>query len=152
MVRSARSSQYNVRSCSHLVIVVGHTGCGGAAACFNASQSASFKPGVPTAVLPDLPADAPINRWLTPMTNLAAELQLSTADKAEALEVLVEENVKKQVENLASTADIQHVWKHPNADGKTVHIHGWVYDIACGKLRDVGVSVGPESIDKGAHH
>ncbi|EEB97807.1 hypothetical protein MPER_02799, partial [Moniliophthora perniciosa FA553] len=44
------------------VVVVGHTECGGAAACFNAAPS--FQPGNACAVVPTLPTSAPLNKWL----------------------------------------------------------------------------------------
>ncbi|KAF9265614.1 carbonic anhydrase [Marasmius fiardii PR-910] len=120
------------------VVIVGHTECGGAAACFNASGS-----GVPGQTIPSLPTDAPLNKWLTPLTILAASLQLSSAPAAEVLPILVEENVKMQVENLAKSSVIVNAWKNKSGRGKDVWIHGWVYDLAHGKLKDLGVTRGP---------
>ena len=55
--------------------------------------------------------------------------------------------MKAQVENLIQTEQIRNAWKHPNENGKTVFVHGWVYDIARGNLRDLGVTRGPESLE-----
>lgn len=116
------------------VVVVGHNECGGAAACLGAAQSS---PSIcPAVTVPSLPAESPLNTWLDPLTRLAQSLHLSTTPHVEALPVLVEENVKRQVENLAKIRD---AWT------KGVWIHGWVYDIASGTLRDLGISQGPQS-------
>ncbi|KAG7092714.1 hypothetical protein E1B28_009044 [Marasmius oreades] len=120
------------------VVIVGHTQCGGAAACFEASGS--FVPGKPVTTVPTLPAEAPLNKWLEPLTTLAASLQLSSIPAAEALLKLVEENVKVQVENLARSSVIVNAWKNE----KRVWIHGWVYDLASGKLSDLGLTRGPQ--------
>lgn len=106
------------------VIVVGHSQCGGAAACFSACSAEKTKPTTPLA------------KWLEPLTELARSLHLSTVDPAEALPVLIEENVKVQVENLAKSDTITSAW----AEGNDVQIHGWVYDIPSGRLQDLGVS------------
>jgi len=127
------------------VVVVGHTECGGAAACFNASCSPAFSPGKAFATDPSLAPDAPLNRWLAPLTTLAAELQLSSTPKDEAVPVIVEENVRMQVENLCQAPTIVNAWANKSAKGKDVWVHGWVYDLASGRLKDLGVTQGPES-------
>lgn len=126
-----------------LVIVVGHSECGGAAACLGAAQSA---PSIwPVATVPSLPAESPLNVWLEPLTKLAQSLHLSTTPRVEALPVLVEENVKRQAENLAKTETIHDAWTKGAGKGQGVWIHGWVYDIASGTLRDLDISQGPQS-------
>jgi len=42
-------------------------------------------------------AETPLMRWLTPLTNLARQLELGQHPKDVALPILVEENVKMQV-------------------------------------------------------
>jgi carbonic anhydrase len=44
--------------------------------------------------------------------------------------------VKKQVENIVNTNIIQNAW----ANRKNVWVHGWVYELESGKLRDLGVT------------
>ncbi|KAF4576711.1 Carbonic anhydrase [Pleurotus pulmonarius] len=124
------------------VVVVGHTECGGAAACFQAACAVGTRPG-PVITVPTSPPDAAINKWLAPMTSLAASLHLSTAPASEAVPILVEENVKMQVKNLSKTSTITAAWANKSPKGKEVWVHGWVYDIAAGKLRDLGISLGP---------
>jgi len=101
--------------------------------------------GDPIAILQNLPhaaytADRPINQWLTPLTNLAISLDLSKAPDNEAtVTLLVEANVRAQMLNVSQTWSIQQAWH----DGKAVSIHGWVHDIGTGKLRDLGITMGP---------
>lgn len=108
------------------MIVVGHTQCGGAAACFAACSA------------PKADATTALARWLAPLTDLARSLEIASKSVNDALPVLIEENVKRQVENLAKSEAIVNAWKGE----KGVWIHGWVYDIPSGKLKDLGVSRG----------
>ncbi|EIW56303.1 carbonic anhydrase [Trametes versicolor FP-101664 SS1] len=104
------------------VILVGHTNCGGAAACHAAAHS-----GAPPSDEP--PAD-PLTRWLAPLTEIARE--------HEDLTELVEANVRAQVANIAQAGPMAAAW----AAGKDVQVHGWVYELETGRMRDLGVSVG----------
>ncbi|KAG5219994.1 Inositol polyphosphate phosphatase OCRL [Salix suchowensis] len=61
----------------------------------------------------------------------------------EAVPILVEENVKMQVKNLSKASTITAAWANKSPKGREVWLHGWVYDIAAGKLRDLGISLGP---------
>ena len=100
------------------VILVGHTNCGGATACSKAAQVASCPPG------------CALERWLAPLTELARNTEGD-------LTALVEANVRVQVENILKCDVVEREWKQ-----RDVHIHGWVYELESGKLRDLGVSVG----------
>ncbi|KAL0946694.1 hypothetical protein HGRIS_012881 [Hohenbuehelia grisea] len=127
------------------VVIVGHSECGGAAACFQASLAPTFDASTgPVVTVPSSTPDAAINVWLAPLTKLASTLKLSSTPKAEALPVVVEENVKQQVANLAQSETIQNAWATKSLKGKDVWIHGWVYDIASGRLRDLNVTQGPK--------
>ncbi|KAJ7271964.1 carbonic anhydrase [Mycena haematopus] len=122
------------------VVIVGHTECGGAVACFGAACSPKFNPSAEICVIdPDLEPDAPLNQWLTPLTKLVAGLKLSSVPQAEAVPLIVEENVKRQVQNLCMAQTVIDAW----TDNKKVWVHGWVYDLAKGQLRDLDVSHGP---------
>ena len=105
------------------VILVGHTNCGGAAACAQAAAAAPSEP------------ESALARWLAPLTELARSLG-PDGD----LTALVEANVRMQVENLAQSDVLQRAW----AAGKDVQVHGWVYDLATGRLRDLGITVGKQ--------
>jgi carbonic anhydrase len=111
---------------------VGHTECGGAAACYGAVKAQQ------SVTIAEVPPTAPINRWLAPMTALAHSLTLPAAP-ADAMRLLVEENVKAQVANLCKAETITSAW----SSGKKVWVHGWVYEIGSGTLKDLGVSKGP---------
>ncbi|KAL1757186.1 carbonic anhydrase [Schizophyllum commune] len=127
------------------VVVVGHSECGGATACLNASVQL-LEDGARTPCCdPSQPADAPLNRWLAPLTKLAAELKLSSAPRDEALDALVEENVKAQVENIIQSQTIQKAWQNGKSPrGKEVWVHGWVFGLSIGKLKDLEISQGPK--------
>ncbi|KAL1693341.1 carbonic anhydrase [Schizophyllum commune] len=127
------------------VVVVGHSECGGATACLNASVQLLEDDARTPCCDPSQPAEAPLNRWLAPLTKLAAELKLSSAPRDEALDALVEENVKAQVENIIQSQTIQKAWQNGKSPrGKEVWVHGWVFDLSIGKLKDLEISQGPK--------
>ncbi len=51
---------------------------------------------------------------------------------------LVELNVLEQVHDLTKTSIVQNAW----ANGKSLHVHGLVYDIKNGYLQDLNITVG----------
>jgi carbonic anhydrase len=119
------------------VVVVGHTECGGAAACYAASSAQQ------DVTVASFPPTAPINRWLAPMLALTRSLPLSDMPAAEARHFIVEENVKAQVANVCKTAPVTRAWS--GESGKKVWVHGWVYELGKGTLKDLGVSMGPST-------
>ncbi|KJA16231.1 hypothetical protein HYPSUDRAFT_110621, partial [Hypholoma sublateritium FD-334 SS-4] len=126
------------------VIVVGHSECGGAHASLVAAQSnPSPPPNKPIITIPSAPADAPLNLWLEPLTRLAISLNLSSVPESIALPVVVEENVKDQVFKLTQTQTIIDAWTKGTPKGQSVWIHGWVYELDTGYLRDLNISQGP---------
>ncbi|KAJ3489724.1 hypothetical protein NLI96_g1921 [Meripilus lineatus] len=112
------------------VVVVGHTNCGGAAACLDA------------ALAPPTDSESPLLRWLGPLAELARSFA-PNPNREEALQALVEANVAAQVEKVAKTEVIRHAWH----EGHKVQIHGWLFKLGDGQLKDLGIAVGPE-----AHH
>ncbi|KAI0076643.1 carbonic anhydrase [Panus rudis PR-1116 ss-1] len=106
------------------ILVVGHTNCGGVNACHAAASTTASSPAPGT----------PLGRWLEPLTTLARN---SSSDDANAI---VEANVQAQVNNLANTDTMQNVWKK----GKDVKVHGWVYQLHSGKLKDLGITIGKD--------
>jgi len=70
------------------------------------------------------------------LTDLARSPHISLASPPEALHLLIEENVKRQVANLAKTETILNAW----SKGDDVWIHGLLYDIAQGKLKDLEIT------------
>lgn len=118
------------------MIIVGHSGCGGAGASLAAVQSESYSIYGSAQTLPQYPASHALNRWLAPLTEFVQSLGVASKPVAEALPIVVDANVVRQVENLSKTAAI----KRAREEGKEVWIHGWVYELATGKPRDLGVS------------
>ena len=98
--------------------MVGHTRCGGVEAAWNAAQEAPSEPG------------SAIERWLVPLTELARNTEGDLA-------TLIEANVGEQVHNVLKSEAVETEWKE-----RDVHIHGWMYELETGKLRDLGMSVG----------
>ena len=108
----------------HHIVLVGHTKCGGVAAAVDLAKEPP----------PPAPPASPLLRWLGPLTELAR------AHPGADLTALAEENVKMGVANLVKSEVIQGAW----AKGKGVEVHGWVYELETGRLRDLGVSVGKD--------
>ncbi|MCC3158518.1 carbonate dehydratase [Hymenobacter sp. 15J16-1T3B] len=104
-----------------VIMVVGHYGCGGVAAAASNNQYGL------------------IDNWLTNIRDVIrlheTEL-LRIKDDEERLRRLVELNVIEQVRNLAKTTIIQNARKRQNPP----KLHGLVYDIREGILKDLEVS------------
>ncbi|MDC0749644.1 carbonic anhydrase [Polyangium mundeleinium] len=99
------------------IIVCGHYGCGGVR---NAMTNRSF--GL-------------IDKWLRHIKDVyrVHRRDLETlADVDKRLDRLVEFNVAEQVQNLAETSFVQHAWALHNRPT----LHGWVYDIRTGFLKE----------------
>ncbi|WP_180754566.1 carbonic anhydrase [Hymenobacter sp. DG01] len=102
------------------IMVVGHYGCGGVAA---AADNKQF--GL-------------IDNWLTNIRDVIRVHEtefLAISDEAARLRRLVELNVMEQVRNLAKTSIIQNARK----GAKPPRLHGLVYDIKEGLLKDLKV-------------
>ncbi|SDB29780.1 carbonic anhydrase [Pseudidiomarina indica] len=104
------------------ILVVGHYGCGGVRA---ATESCSH--GL-------------VDHWLFPIKDIYREnhdeLEAIESEK-ERIDRLCELNVIEQVRNLAKTTIIQQAWDR----GQELAIHGWVYSIEDGLVRDMDVTV-----------
>lgn len=110
----------------------GHSNCVGCNSALNVAR------------LPPVPASTPLQRFLGPCAALARSL--FTPDGPPSLDLLIEENVMQQVKNLRESEIIQQDWKRRGSEGVT--IHGWVYQLEDGTIRDLEVSVGPPGADK----
>jgi len=103
------------------IIVMGHYGCGGVKASMGKSLH-GFN----------------IDTWLRNIKDVQrlhwqelTEIQ----DEEERFRLLVELNVREQVFNLCKTTILQGAW----ASGHTVAVHGWVYDIKSGLLKELHI-------------
>ncbi|KAG2344199.1 carbonic anhydrase [Suillus weaverae] len=110
------------------VILVGHTNCGGAAACLKIVEDAAANPDASQ-------PDSPLTRWLSPLIARVQSLDLSTYSATEALNKVVETNVMAQVDNICKSEPITTAWADP--DAKKVTVHGWVYDLAGGRINEL---------------
>ncbi|KAI9635344.1 carbonic anhydrase [Dioszegia hungarica] len=109
------------------IVVTGHSNCVGCNSALNMSR------------LPPVPATTPLQRFLGHTATLARTL--ATESGPPSLDLLIEENVAQQVRNLLESDIIKQDWKRRGPDGVT--IHGWVYQLEDGTIRDVNVSQGP---------
>jgi carbonic anhydrase len=104
------------------IIVCGHYGCGGVQAAMHNTGSGL------------------INNWLRHvqdvMHNHAAQLS-KIDDETERLNRLCELNVIEQVINVSRTTIAQNAWER----GQELALHGWIYDLKDGLLRDLNISI-----------
>lgn len=107
------------------VIVTGHYGCGGVKAAL-AGEGSGF-----------------ISGWLELIRDVAARHreELEALPEGERVDRLCELNVAAQVDNVCRTQVVRDAW----ARGQDLKVHGWVYGLDDGRLRDLEVSVaGPD--------
>lgn len=103
------------------VVVCGHYGCGGVKA---AMERASM--GL-------------IDNWIRHVVDVRAKHKeaLAVLDANERLNALCELNVVEQVDNVCETSIVKDAW----ARGQDLTVHGWIYEIGDGLLRDLQVSI-----------
>lgn len=104
------------------IIVCGHYGCGGVQAAMQ-----NRKLGL-------------IDNWLRHVQDVmrSHETLLSEiADERERLDRLCELNVIEQVMNVGRTTIVQSAWER----GQELAVHGWIYGLEDGLLRDLGLSI-----------
>jgi len=104
------------------VIVCGHYGCSGVGAAFRRDRLGLSDNWV---------------RHVEDVREKHNELLTSARDDAEAFNRLCELNVIEQVANVCCTTIARDAWKN----GQELSVHGWIYDISDGLLRDLNVTV-----------
>ncbi len=110
------------------VMVVGHYGCGGVLAALH-----DVRIGL-------------ADNWLRHIKDTAQRhhVLLEAAPEEERANLLVELNVIEQVVNVARSTVVQDAWDR----GQPLMVHGWVYGLSDGLLKDLKVSVnGPQAIE-----
>ncbi|MBS2028657.1 MAG: carbonate dehydratase [Deltaproteobacteria bacterium] len=102
------------------IMVVGHYGCGGVNAALEAKRLGL------------------IDNWLRHIQDVADlhRSLLDTAAPEQRRDRLCELNVIEQAANVARTNVVQDAW----ASGRALTLHGWVYRLSDGLLRDTGLS------------
>jgi carbonic anhydrase len=103
------------------VIVCGHYGCGGVSAALTGARHGL------------------IDNWLRHVADVAErhEDELAALPEADRVDRLCELNVIDQAENVCETTIVRDAW----ARGDRITVHGLVYGLRDGLLRDLGVSV-----------
>ncbi len=104
------------------IIVCGHHGCGGVKAAMENSRLGL------------------IDNWLRHVQDVFREHEsalMEIDDVSKRLDRLCELNVIAQVLNVARTTIVQSAWQR----GQELVIHGWIYGLQDGLLRDLGVSI-----------
>jgi carbonic anhydrase len=104
------------------VIVCGHYNCGGVIASVDGNKNFDF-----------------IQNWIRGINHVYRrnEEDLTKLPRDEAMRRLCEMNVINQVGNVCQTTFMQKYW----ASGKKCNIHGWIYGIEDGLVKDLSVSV-----------
>jgi carbonic anhydrase len=83
-----------------------------------------------------------LQRWLAPLIALAGTLNLKSLPYDEALKKLIEESVRVQVENVANSEPVRKAWE---GGRKNLWVHGLVYELETGLLKDLNFTKGPQS-------
>jgi carbonic anhydrase len=103
------------------VIVCGHYGCGGVRAALR-----DDKLGL-------------IENWLRHIQDVAVKSRPeldALSDEDKRVTRLCELNVMEQVRNVAATTVVREAWRR----GQRLAVHGWIYDVHDGLLRDLEVT------------
>ncbi len=104
------------------VMVVGHYGCGGVRAALT-NQSFGL-----------------ISNWLRHVQDIRdkyADVLGQLSSENDKIDRLCELNVVEQVGHVCQNSIVREAW----ARGQPLSVHGWVYDIADGLLRDLGLHI-----------
>jgi carbonic anhydrase len=113
------------------IIVCGHYGCGGVRRALERQTGAL------------------VDHWLAPVVEVyereRARFDAGASDEAR-LNLLCELNVEAQVGRVARTPIVLAAW----AKARTLRVHGWIYGLKDGLVRDLGVSRdGPDKAPSG---
>jgi len=104
------------------IIVCGHYGCGGI--------KAAMEP-CPHGL---------VDNWLSHVRDISRRRRMELEpieDESLRLDRLSELNIEEQVLNVGRTTPVQAVW----ARGQSLVVHGWMYHLTDGLLKDMGLSI-----------
>lgn len=124
-LNSLAALQYAINLGVEHLLIVGHYGC----------------VGVRSAMHPErLPE--PIGAWLEPLRLLydrnRTQLEAIADDQAR-WDMLCELNVREQVRVACELPIVHEAWR----SGRPLAVHGWIYNMRDGRLRDLNVTVSP---------
>lgn len=110
----------DVLAVKHL-LVVGHYGCGGVVAALVGRRLGL------------------VDNWLRHIQDVRHKHadRIEAAPENERSDILCELNVIEQVVNVCQTTIVQDAW----ARGQSLMVHGWIYGLKDGLIRDLGVGV-----------
>ncbi len=111
------------------IIVTGHYGCGGVKAALEDAEHGL------------------IDNWLRHIRDVGRfhRDRLEGLDPAQKLDRLCELNVMEQVKNVCHTTIVKEAWRR----GAELSVHGWIYDIHNGILKDLDTRVDSNEFDWG---
>jgi len=116
------------------IIVCGHYGCGGVKAAMEDQEHGL------------------IDNWLRHIKDVGRfhEDELATIEGPQKLDRLCELNVIEQVRNICNTTIVQNAWRNE----RELHVHGWVYDMSDGTLKDLDdcVSSNQDLLERNKKH
>lgn len=104
------------------IIVCGHYGCGGIRRALSGERGAL------------------LDHWLQPISMLYRKHKTvldAIPDESTRLDRMCEINIEMQVRRLAATPLVENAW----ARGHPLHLHGWIYAINDGLLRNLGLNL-----------
>jgi carbonic anhydrase len=111
------------------VIVTGHYGCGGVRAAFEGARLGL------------------IDNWLRHVEDVkrSHDAALASLASEEGVDRLCELNVIEQARHVCETTIVQEAWGR----GAALAIHGWIYGLRDGRLRELGFDVNqPAAVDQ----
>lgn len=104
------------------IMVVGHYGCGGVRASMEDTEHGL------------------IDNWLRSLKDIYHAKRhrfTEITDEEKRVDLLCELNVQAQVANVCHTTTVQRAW----ADGQELNVHGWIYSVRDGLLKNLDVTV-----------
>jgi carbonic anhydrase len=104
------------------IVVCGHYGCSGVKAALNNTRTGSL-----------------VDNWLRHIQDVRDDhgAYLGSIATRHQHDALCELNIIEQVRHVAQTSAVQEAW----ARGQTLTLHGWVYGVENGLLRDLATSI-----------
>lgn len=111
----------NVVGVEH-IIVCGHYGCAGVAT-----------------AMQETPIGGLIGDWLAPAQQFWAEHSAHEAvPKQNPRDYYCELNARRQALSVCHSVPVQQAWQQ----GQTLHVHAWVYQLALGRVQELGSATG----------